>query len=223
MMGQAVKNIRRTGIPASKGGKPNPGYPLHAIIVDDPYAVEPGDKSVAMRTTRNDPLGALHARKQIDEAQYHAGRAFQLDFETAERGPRAIDPSKEAVDGGRMPEPITEAMRKAVARLNRVHGILGQSGASIAHDVLIGRMSLDRVAAKREMKTEAERKYLGRRLREGLDDMALVYGFAGKGRDVVKVTWKPSMFVPGVGLVYLTEDDVVRIMEEDASANRKRP
>jgi hypothetical protein len=113
-------------------------------------------------------------------------------------------------------------MRKAVARLNRVHGILGQSGASIAHDVLIARMSLDKVAVKREMKTELERKYLGRRLRECLDDMALVYGFAGEGREVVKIKWRPSMFVPGVGLVYLTEDDVLRIMEEDASAKRKR-
>lgn len=26
MIGAQVKNIRRTGIPASKGGKPNPGY-----------------------------------------------------------------------------------------------------------------------------------------------------------------------------------------------------
>jgi hypothetical protein len=35
-------------------------------------------------------------------------RAFQFDWETAERGARAIDPTKEAVDGGQMPEPITD-------------------------------------------------------------------------------------------------------------------
>jgi hypothetical protein len=219
--GASVKNIRRQGIPASRKGVPNPNYPRHLIEVDDPY--EAGAKIVAERNIKNDPLGNLHARHQIDEAQYHAGRAFQYDFETAERGPQAIDPSKEAVDGGRMPEPITEAMRKAVARLNRVHGIMGQSGASIAHDVLIARMSLDKVAAKREMKTELEKKYLGRRLRECLDDMALVYGFASVGRETVNVAWRPSMFVPGIGLVYLTQDDVVRIMEEDAKTKRKRP
>jgi hypothetical protein len=220
----SMPNIRRTGIAASKKGVRNPEYPhMHPIEVDDPYGLDPGTKTTAMRNTRRDPLAALHARKQIDEAQYYGGRAFQLDFETAERGPRAIDPSKEAVDGGRMPEPITEAMRKAVARLNRVHGILGQSGSSIAHDVLIANMSLDQVAERREMKTELERKYLGRRFRECLDDLALIYGFGGEGREVVKVAWKPAMHVPGIGLVYLTQDDVVQIMEADAAAKRKRP
>jgi len=215
-----TKNIRRVGIAASKKGKPNPEYPRHLIEVDDPYEV--GAKIITERNTRNDPLANLHARNQIDEAQYHGGRAFQHDFETAERGPRAIDPSKEAVDGGRMPEPITEQQQKAVARLNRVHGVLGQSGSSIAHDVLIARMSLDQVAAKRSMKTELERKYLGRRLRECLDDLALIYGFGGEGREVVQTNWKPSMFVPGIGLVYLTQDDVVRIMEDDANAKRNK-
>jgi len=219
-----TKNIRRTGTPATIKGKPNPAYPhLSPIEVDDPYALDPGTKTTAMRNTRRDPLAALHARKQIDEAQYHGGRAFQHDFETAERGPQAIDPGKEHVDGGRPPEPITEAMRKAVVRLNRVHEVLGESGSSITHDVLIARMSLDRVAEKREMKTELEKKYLGRRLRECLDDLALIYGFGGEGRKVLKIAWKPSMFVPGFGLVYLTQDDVLRIMEDDAAAKRKRP
>ena len=31
-------------------------------------------------------------RRQIDEAQYRAGRVFQRDWEIAERGARAIDP-----------------------------------------------------------------------------------------------------------------------------------
>ena len=223
MQGATVtKNIRRTGIPASKNGVPNPAYPHIAMVeVDDPY--EKGAKTTAARELRNDPLGALHARRQINDAQYHGGRAFQHDFETAERGPQAIDPSKEAVDGGRMPDPITEAMRKAVARLNRVHGTLGQSGSSITHDVLIARMSLEKVAARRDMKTELEKKYLGRRLRECLDDLALIYGFGGEGREVVKVSWKPSMHVPGIGLVYLTQDDVLQIMEQDAKEKRKRP
>jgi hypothetical protein len=187
--------------------------------VDDPY--EAGGKIIVMRSTRDDPLGRLHDRRQIDEAQYQGGRAFQDDFETAERGPRAIDPGKEFVDGGLAPEPITEAMRKAVVRLNRVHRVLGQSGSAIAHDVLIAGMTLDRVAARREMETDLEKKYLGRRLRECLDDLALIYGFGGEGREVMNITWKPAMHVPGIGLVYLTEDDVQRIIEEDAKAKKR--
>src|SRR5690348_15837128 len=85
------------------------------LEVDDP--MELGGKLIVMRSTRDDPLADLHARGQIDEAQYRGGRAFQEDFEAAERGPRAIDPSKEAVDGGLMPEPITEAQRKAAKQL----------------------------------------------------------------------------------------------------------
>ena len=70
------------------------------VEVDDPLALEPGDKIVALRSIRNDPLGRLHSHRQIDEAQYQGGRAFQNDWEKAERGPRAVDPTREYVDGG---------------------------------------------------------------------------------------------------------------------------
>jgi hypothetical protein len=97
------------------------------IEVDDP--MERGGKLLVMRSTRDDPLADLHARGQIDEAQYQGGRSFQEDFETAERGPRAIDPSKEAVDGGLMPEPITEAQRKAARSW-----LSYTDGSALAHD-----------------------------------------------------------------------------------------
>ena len=58
------------------------------VEVDDPLALEPGDKIVALRSIRNDPLGRLHSHRQIDEAQYQGGRAFQNDWEKAERGPQ---------------------------------------------------------------------------------------------------------------------------------------
>ena len=70
------------------------------VEVDDPLALEPGEKIVALRSIRNDPLGRLHSHRQIDEAQYQGGRAFQNDWEKAERGPRAVDPTREYVDGG---------------------------------------------------------------------------------------------------------------------------
>src|ERR1700756_427956 len=76
-----------------------------AVEVDDPLALEPGEKIVALRSIRNDPLGRLHSPHQIDEAQFRGGRAFQDDWEKAERGPRALDPTREYVDGGGMREP----------------------------------------------------------------------------------------------------------------------
>src|SRR5215475_843457 len=91
-----------------------------AVEVDDPLGLEPGDKIVALRSIRNDPLGRLHSHRQVDEAEYQAGRAFQHDWERAERGPRAVDPTREYVDGGQAREPITERQRRAVLRLNRI-------------------------------------------------------------------------------------------------------
>jgi hypothetical protein len=89
--------------------------PLNAEVapveIDDPLALEPGEKIIALRSTRGDPLAKLHTHRQIDEAQYRGGRAFQNDWERAERGPRAIDPTRERVDGGQARELITEAQR----------------------------------------------------------------------------------------------------------------
>jgi hypothetical protein len=150
------------------------------IEVDDPLEV--GGKLIVMRSTRNDPLAGLHARKSIDEAQYQGGRAFQSDFETAERGPCAIDPSKEFVDGGKLPEPITESMRKAVVRLNRAERQLGADGSAIVHAVLISGFSIVQVGHTRGLRGERWEKYFGMRFRECLDCLALVYGFAMEKR-----------------------------------------
>jgi hypothetical protein len=90
-----------------------------AVEVDDPLGLEPGEKIVTLRSIRNVPLGRMHSHRHLDEAQYQSGRAFQDDWEKAERGPQAVDPTREYVDGGGMREPITERQRKAVLRLNR--------------------------------------------------------------------------------------------------------
>lgn len=150
-----------------------------AIEVDDPYEI--GGKIVTLRSVRNDPLAGLHSRGFIDEAQYQGGRAFQQDFETAERGPQAIDPSKEFVDGGRIPEPITEQQQRAVVRLNAAERQLGQNGAGLVHSVLIGRMTIDQVCAARGLTSQRDNDFIGKRVRECLDTLAKVYGFAMEG------------------------------------------
>jgi hypothetical protein len=118
-----------------------------AIEVDDPLALEPGEKIVALRSIRNDALGRLHSHRQIDEAQYRGGRAFQNDWEKAERGPQAVDPTREYVDGVQKREPVTEAQRKAVLRLGRVERELGADGAALVHEVLVKGLSWSRSAS----------------------------------------------------------------------------
>jgi hypothetical protein len=148
--------------------------------VDDPY--EAGGKIIVMRSTRDDPLGDLHARNMIDEAQYQAGRAFQSDFETAESGARAIDFTREAVDGGMMPEPLSEARIRAGRQLAIVYRKLGMNGAVIVHDVLVHNRTRKQVAESRGYVGKRYEEYFGMRFRECLDCLALVYGFSMEKR-----------------------------------------
>jgi hypothetical protein len=150
------------------------------VEVDDPLALEPGEKIVTLRSIRNDPLGRLHSRRQIDEAQYQGGWAFQDDWEKAERGPQAVDPTREYVDGGRTREPITERQRKAVLRLNRAERELGADGA-VVHEVLILGLTMEQIGQRRGLRGQRWIDYFARRFRECLDRLALLYGFATQG------------------------------------------
>lgn len=149
---------------------------LTPVEVDDPY--EAGAKIAVMRSTRNDPLAGMHARKTIDEAQYWGGRAFQKDFEAAERGPRAIDPSKEFVDGGALPEPITEAQQEAAIRLAGVYRELGQIASTLLHDVLIHGHGYKQIAEARGLGGERWEKFFGMSVHLHLHTLAWLYGFA---------------------------------------------
>lgn len=120
--------------------------------------------------------------RQIDEAQYQGGRAFQDDWEQAERGPRAVDPSREYVDGGQAREPITERQRKAVLRLNRAERQLGADGSALVHDVLVSGLSMAEVGQRRGLRSQRWADYFARRFRECLDRLALIYGFATESR-----------------------------------------
>ena len=153
-----------------------------AIEVDDPLALDPGEKIVTLRSIRNDPLARLHTHRQIDEAQYQGGRAFQADWEKAERGPQAVDPTREYVDGVRMREPVTEGQRKAVLRLNRAERELGADGAVLVHEVLILGMSMEQIGQRRGLRAQRWIDYFARRFRECLDRLALIYGFATERR-----------------------------------------
>ena len=156
-----------------------------AVEVDDPLALEPGEKIVTLRSIRNDPLGRQHSHRQIDEAQYQGGRAFQADWEKAERGPQAVDPTREYVDGGRAREPITEGQRKAVLRLNRAERELGADGSALVHEVLILGMTMEQVGHRRGLRGQRWIDYFARRFRECLDRLSLIYGFATEKRSQV--------------------------------------
>jgi hypothetical protein len=151
---------------------------MASVEVDDPLALESGEKIVVLRSIRNDPLGRLHSHHQIDEAQYRGGRAFQNDWERAERGPQAVDPTREYVDGARAREPVTESQRQAVLRLNRIERELGTDGAALVHEVLVLGLTMEQVSQRRSVCSQRWNDYFARRFRECLDRLALIYGFA---------------------------------------------
>ncbi|MGY4364443.1 hypothetical protein ACVW1A_000508 [Bradyrhizobium sp. LB1.3] len=148
------------------------------VEVDNPLALDPGEKIMAVRSIRSDPLGRLHAHHQIDEAQFRGGRAFQNDWERAERGLQAMDPTREYVDGARTREPVTESQRQAVLRLNGVERELGTDGAALVHDVLVLGLTMGEIGQRRAVRTQRWNDYFSRRFRECLDRLALIYGFA---------------------------------------------
>ena len=156
------------------------------VEVDNPLGLEPGEKIVALRSVRYDPLGRLHAHHQIDDSQYRGGRAFQGDWEKAERGPRAVDTTREYVDGGQRREPITEGQRQAASRLKRAEHELGSDGSMLVHDVLILGMTMEQVGERRGLRTQRWQDYFARRLKECLDRLALMYGFATPDRVPLK-------------------------------------
>jgi len=155
-----------------------------AVEVDDPFGTEPGDKIVVLRSTRSDPLARLHSRRQVDEAQFRGGRAFQSDWEKAERGPQAVDPTRERIDGGQMREPITEGQRRAAVRLTRIERELGADGVILVHEVLILGMNMEQVGERRGLSSQRWKDYFARRFQECLDRLALFYGFAAPARAV---------------------------------------
>jgi len=149
------------------------------LEIDDPWAIEPGEKIVAFRSLRDDSLARMHANHLVDDAQYEAGRAWQADYEVIEiGGASAIDPTKEAVDGGKPPEMFTDRKRKAARNLALAAEQLGRLQEGILRDVLTRRMFPSDVAKTRGFTSERHVAHFAWLFRCSLDTLAEVYGFS---------------------------------------------
>lgn len=158
--------------------------PINAVvapaIVDDPYS-DCGEKLEVLRSVRDDPLAGMAARGQIEDHLLKAGRRWQALLEQAEIGSvSAIDPTKEAVDGGRIPEPITDRQIRAIRQLAEVDRLLGLEGCALIRDILGRRYSIAQAAQVRELTSAREVNYIGRRLRECLETLAIHFGLASR-------------------------------------------
>jgi hypothetical protein len=150
------------------------------VTVDNPHGLEPGDKIVVLRSLRDDPLARMQDRRQIDQAQYTAGRYWQSAYELAEvGGARAIDPTREAVDGGQIASAtISDAQARAFQTLAKGSRAVGMLGESVLRDVLAHGMFPEQVAAARGFANQRSVDFYSRLFRECLEGLAVVYGFA---------------------------------------------
>lgn len=147
-------------------------------VIPDP--MEKGAGLVVTRSVRDDILFGLKQRSQIDEGQYLAGRKYEAMLERSTLGgARAIDTTKEAVDGGRQYENLTESQIRAFWELDRAKRELGRDGDRLIRDILGARISFKAAASLRRFSGERGTNYVGRRFGECLTALARLWGFGG--------------------------------------------
>lgn len=135
----------------------------------------------ATRALRDDPLGLMHARKQIGEAQYRAGREWQRTHEAAGVGRlRSSGDIREPTDGGQIAsDGITDHQRAALIRLNTWARALGTAGNRLVQAVLADKRSIREIADTGGMMPgKAATTFTGHRFRECLSTLAKMMGFA---------------------------------------------
>lgn len=189
-----VKAAQRAGkVETMPKGKAKPRFKagnapvLGTRTVDDP--LEPGAKLKATVNLAEHPLEMMLARRRLAQDQYEAGVRFRAIYERSVIGPgRGIDPGKIKVDGGRIGDPLSDAVINAQFELKRLARELGPIGERIVSAVCGSGETVSSLA-KRWPSPDAERArldYLTIRLREALDHLAeRVWGARGPERGVI--------------------------------------
>lgn len=119
-------------------------------------------------------VGYLYSKSLINEACKKAGDRVRQAYERiGGAGARAIDYSKEPVDGGSRAQDIPDQMIEAGRLLREVHGVLGPQGHSLVLD-LAGAGLWPRDLAPRDSSMQ---RYLSMRFRECLESLAVHWGY----------------------------------------------
>lgn len=158
-------------------------------MVEDPYDEKRTDgsraKSVKIVALRDDPIGRMHKRGQLGrerdrdphdaDVRLDAARRWQGLYDRAEiGGAKAIDFTRDVVDGGTLKLPDTDSRMDAQNELLELDCTLGSEGATLVRFVLGERRQLSDMA--RSMESARDKLYLGRRLLECLDTIAKEMG-----------------------------------------------
>ena len=136
-----------------------------------------------IRALKDDPVGRMHSRHQIDEAQYKAARAFQEAADQATIGSmRSIDLGKTKVSGGLPSDPLTPSRQKAMKWVRvaeeAVARRFGFEGLSFCRAVLCDRLSVEQAARTRGAESDRELHSWGWLFKKCLTCLAVKFGFS---------------------------------------------
>lgn len=151
------------------------------VVVDDPYS--PGEKIAVVRSLRDDVLATMFTKGEIDQAGFDAGRLYQKHAELAEIGNvAAIDPRKEAVDGGGWCDVLSNAQTNAVRALGEARRVLTPRTDDLVRAVLVERAAFSRLAP-----SERARIRLTERFIQALEILSALWGCTNRRvRDVLR-------------------------------------
>ncbi|HWL05702.1 MAG TPA: hypothetical protein VNQ99_12335 [Xanthobacteraceae bacterium] len=153
---------------------------VEAVEVDDP--MEKGGKLLVYRNLRDDPLARLRRQKQIEEAQFLAGRKWQRAYEISElSGSKAIDTTRDVVDGGQIArsDEMTDLRTFAFEDLAVARAAIGSGGDNLMRDFLGAGMGLAQMATKYGRPGKIGAEYFGCVVRQYLHCLAVAYRFLG--------------------------------------------
>jgi hypothetical protein len=136
-----------------------------------------------VQSLKNDPLGHMRARKQIDNCAFLAGREYQRLYIVTRLGKIKSPSMNENVDGsGNGHEFVTDAQRAAVKRIARLDKFVfryhGGEALLLVRDVLGECIALETAAHHRGARGERDVRWWGKLFRKSLNVIAAGLGFA---------------------------------------------
>lgn len=151
-----------------------------SVSVDDPYFNRAHDETAsntrqtqALLNVRESPARYYEARDKITKDMAAAADRFRRLYEMAGGGSvKAMDTTKEPVDGGFMSDGLTDAKLRAANELKLVYLKLGKPGYELVEQVC-GHL----IWVKHLSRTDYETRRNMERLRDSLDTLSLFWGF----------------------------------------------
>lgn len=152
----ALEAARTGSTPRSNGHET-----FGVLTVDEPKERDARGRPIRRQkviSTRDDPIGWMYQHKQLEgendrdgrdaEMRLASARRFQQLYERAEiGGAKAIDFTKDVVDGGQIATPDAMLRKEAHDALNALWLMLGKNGSNLVRRVLGEKRTLVEVAA----------------------------------------------------------------------------